>query len=139
MSNAFLPRGSQFSRSPDGSTYTTMAEAKKVTFSIKGEFLDVSNMDSPTAYKEWLAGMIDGGSVKVEANFIASDATQTQLWADLAAQTKLFWKLELPATRGNLTWQGFVEELSPDFDTEKPAGNSVSIKVTGAMVWTPSA
>lgn len=140
MSNAFLPRGAQFSRSSDGgTTYVVIGEAKKISFSIKGDFLDVSNMDSPSVYKEFLAGMIDGGSVKVDANFINTDVVQNELWTDFSGQTLLYWKLELPNARGNFVWQGYVEELAPDFDVEKPAAQSISIKVTGMMTWTPNA
>lgn len=139
MSNAFLPRGSAFSRSPDGSTYTKIGEAKKVALSIKGEFIDVSNMDTPTPFKEFLPGMIDGGSVKVDANFLNNDTVQNDLLNDLTAQTNLYWKLELPSTKGNFTFQGFVEDFSPEFDYSKAATQSVSIKITGECDWTPNA
>jgi predicted secreted protein len=138
MSNAFLPRGTQFKRSPDGTTYTTIGEAKKIAIAIKGAFEDVTNMDSPTAFKEFIAGLIDGGSVKVDANFINTDAVQNDLLNDLTAQTLLFWRVQLPNTRGKFEFSGYVEEFSPDFDVSKPATQAVSIKVTGAAVWTPN-
>jgi len=138
MSASFLPRGTQFMRSPDGVTYTKIAEAKKITQSRKGDFLDATNMDTPTAFKEWTPGMIDGGSVKVDANFINTDAIQNDLENDFAAQTLLFWRIQLPNTRGKYEFQGYVEELSPDFDVEKLASQSISVKTTGQTVWTPN-
>lgn len=138
MSSAFLPRGTQFDRSPDGATYTKVGEAKAIGFSIKGNFEDVSNMDSPSAYKEWLAAMIDGGSVKVDTNFLNGDPVQNLLLGDLGAQTLLFWRVQLPNTKGKFEFQGFVEDFSPQFDVSKAASNSVSIKVSGAVVWTPN-
>ena len=138
MSASFLPRGTAFNRSPDGAAYTKVAEAKKITFSVKGEFLDATSMDSPSAYKEWTPGMIDGGSVKVELLFINTDAVQNDFWTDLSGQTLLYWSVQLPNTRGKFTFQGYVEELGPDFDVEKLATNSVSIKITGLLTWTPN-
>lgn len=138
MSSAFLPRGTQFKRSPDGTTYTTIGEAKKIAVSIKGAFEDVTNMDSPTAFKEFIAGLIDGGSVKVDANFLNADGVQNDLLNDLTSQTLLFWRIQLPNTRGKFEFQGFVEEFGPDFDVAKPATQAVAIKVTGACTWTPN-
>lgn len=138
MSASFLPRGTQFERSTDGSSYVKIAEGKKITFSIKGDFLDATNMDSPSAYKEWTPGMIDGGSVKVDANFINTDAIQNDLFSDLAAQTLLYWRVQLPNTRGKFEFQGYVESLDPDFDVEKLATHSVSVKITGTLTWTPN-
>lgn len=138
MSASFLPRGSQFGRSTDGTAYVTIAEAKKIDFSIKGDFTDVSNMDSPSVYKEWLPTMIDGGTVKVDLNFINTDATQNALWTDLSGQTDLFWKVQLPNARGKFTFNGFVEALDPSFDVEKPASMTLSVKITGLLTWTPN-
>ena len=95
-------------------------------------------MDSPSAYKEWLAGMIDGGSVKVDTNFLNGDPVQNLLLGDLGAQTLLFWRVQLPNTKGKFEFQGFVEDFSPQFDVSKAASNSVSIKVSGAVAWTPN-
>lgn len=136
MSNAFLPRGTQFKRSPDGASYTTVAEAKRVAVSIKGAFEDVSNFDSPTAYKEYIPGLIDGGSIKVDCNLINTDAIQTDFYSDLANQTLLYWRIQLPSTRGKLEFQGFVEEVAPDLSHDKAAAMSVSVKVTGQVTWT---
>jgi Lambda phage tail tube protein, TTP len=138
MSNAFLPRGTQFQRSPDGTTYTTIGEAKKVALAIKGSFEDVSNMDMPDPFKQFIGGLIDPGSAKVEANFLNNDTVQNLLLGDLTSQTDLFWRVQLPSARGKFEFSGFVEELSPDFDVSKPAGQSVSVKITGKPVWTPN-
>lgn len=138
MSNAFLPRGTQFKRSPDGATYTTIGEAKKIAVAVKGAFEDVTNMDSPTPFREFIAGLIEGGSVKVEANFLNNDGVQNDLLNDLTSQTLLYWRIQLPAARGKFEFQGFVEDFQPDFDVAKAAAQSVSVKVTGACTWTPN-
>jgi phosphoglucomutase len=138
-SASFLPRGTQFSRSADGgTTRVVIAEAKKIGFSVKGSFEDVTNMDTTSAYKEWLPGMIDGGSVTVELNFINTDTVQGELWADLAAQTLLTWRVQLPNTRGRFDFSGYVEGMDPDFDVEKAASNKLSVKISGALTWTAS-
>ena len=139
MSLAFLPRGTQFRRSSDGgTTFVTIAEAKKISFSVKGSFEDVSNMDTPSNYKEWLPTLIDGGSVSVELNFINADTVQGELWTDLANQTQLTWRVQLPGAKGRFDFAGFVEGMDPDFDVQKAAMNKASFKITGLLTWTPS-
>jgi hypothetical protein len=139
MSASFLPRGTGFNRSADaGVTNVKIAEAKTIEFSVKGEFEDVSNMDTPTPYKEWLPTMIDGGSVKLDLNFINADPVQSGLFADIAAQTNLTWTAQLPNARGKFVMNGYVEELSPKFEVNKAATFTASIKITGALTWTPS-
>lgn len=139
MSGAFLPRGTQFQRSPDGTTYTTIGEAKKVTQSRKAEILDATNMDTATAYREKVPGLIDPGDIKVDLHFLNNDAVQNALETDFSNQTNLYWKIVLPNTRGHYAFQGYVTELAPDFDVTKLAAQSLGITVTGPVVWTPNA
>jgi hypothetical protein len=138
MSGSFLPRGTQLGRSTDGVAFTTIGEARKIGLSLKGSFEDVSNMDSPSVYKEFLATLIDGGSVKIDCNFLNNDATQNNLYADFAAQTLLYWQIQFPTARGKATFRAFVEEIAPDLDVQKAAVNSVSLKISGLYTWTPN-
>jgi hypothetical protein len=138
MSGAWLPRGTQLGRSADGVAYTTIAEAKKIGLSLKGSFEDVSNMDSASVYKEFLATLIDGGSVKIDVNFINTDAVQNDLYADFAAQTLLYWQMQLPNARGKATFRAYVEEIAPDLDVQKAATQSISLKISGLYTWAPN-
>jgi len=61
--------------------------AKPFLLSRKLSATEVSNMGSPNTYKEFIAGLRDGGEITFEGNYIPKDATQINVRADLDAGT----------------------------------------------------
>ena len=97
-SAAFAPRGTQFQHSPDGVTYTTVAEVIKIqTTGSKADLADVTNMDSASAFREYLATLVDSGEISLDTNFIPGNATQQILATDFNNQTLGYYKIVLRA------------------------------------------
>ena len=111
MSNAFLPRGTQFKRSPDGTTYTTIAEAKKISISVKGSFED----DLQYGFSDSLQGIHcradRRGKRKGRGKFHKHGHGRPGGTLDrfVLADASLLAGSQLFATRVKFLFQGFVE------------------------------
>jgi hypothetical protein len=139
MSSAFAPRGTQFLRSPDGVTYTKFAEVIKIDNSgMKADLADVTNMDSTSSFKEFLPTLLDAGEFKLDLNFINTDAIQNDLMTDFTNQTLLSWRVQFPAARGKMEFQGYVTQVDTSLEVTKQAMRTVTVKVTGPITWTPN-
>jgi predicted secreted protein len=66
--------------------------------------IDATNHASTSDYREYIGGLLDGGSVPIEGNFKAGDTTgQIGLKTDMEAHTLQTFVLTLPAAFG-VTW-----------------------------------
>ena len=137
MSQAFAPRGTQFQHSPDGVTYTTVAEVSKIqNTGSKADLADVTNMDSPSAFREFLATLVDSGEISLDTNLIPGNATQQILETDFNNQTLGYYKIVLPASLGNATFRAYVSSKDFDLPIDKQGTRSLKLKVTGAITVT---
>lgn len=134
MSSAFAPRGTQFQHSPDGVTYTTVAEVSKISNTgSKADLADVTNMDSTSSFREFLATLVDSGDIDLECNFIPGNASQQVLETDFNAQTNGYYKIVLPNALGNSTFRAFVSSRDFALEIAKQGTRTVKLKVTGQM------
>ena len=101
--------------------------------------IDVSNHDSENAYKEFIAGMVDGGDIGVEMNFKAADSVgQIALHTDIQERTMRAWQITLPSSLGNLAGNGYGTNWSMAFPPDGSITVSTTIKVTGKPTLTIS-
>jgi hypothetical protein len=108
---------------------------------MKMDMKEVSNMGSPSTFKEFIAGLRDGGAVTFEANYIPKDATQLNTQADLNAGVLSTWSITLPGTPGNANtciwmFSGYVDTINPAIPLDDRITVTGSIKITGKpVVW----
>src|SRR5689334_4349352 len=63
-----------------GGSFATVAEVRTIgEIASNFNILDASNMDSPSAFKEWIGGMKDGEEFDLEYNAVPGAATQARL------------------------------------------------------------
>ena len=139
MSNAFAPRGTELQRGTPLSspTYTTIAEVTKIAISgSKADLADVTNMDSPSNFREFLPTLLDSGEVTAEFNFIPADATQATVLSDFNGQVLSPWKIVLPNSLGNFTFTAYVSTLDVDLPIDKQGTRSFKLKITGPVTFT---
>jgi predicted secreted protein len=148
MSKAFQGIGTKLQRG-DGAgpeVFTTIAEMVKVQQSgSKADIVDVTNLDSPNAYKEKLVTILDAGQIAFDGNMVADDATQQAVQADFDGRVLHNWKVILPVdpattiTRGHWEFEAYVTSI--DFDTphDKQATISGKLEITGARTFFPGA
>src|SRR5579872_5552723 len=68
-----------------GASYTNIAQLKKFNFSgLKAEFDDITNLDSPSIFKEWMKTIVDGDTVAYDGVMNPADPTTQALLSNIA-------------------------------------------------------
>jgi predicted secreted protein len=101
--------------------------------------VDVTNMDSPSQYAEYIAGIIEGGEVTLSGNWINSTAQKAVLAALGGASSA--WSILNPGTQpaaGHWNWNGFVSAFNPEAKHDKQLTFSFTIKVNGPVTYSVS-
>ena len=116
--------------------FTLLAER----VSIKGpgisrDSLDATHMDSPNNWREFIAGLKDGGEVTIESNYVPTDATQNATTGALAlfnSGVTRNWKLVMPVSP-IVTWilPAFLTNFEPDIPLDDKMMLSLTLKVAG--------
>ena len=112
---------------------TPVAELTNISGpTVSADTIDVSSHGSADAYREFVAGLIDGGEVSMEGNLttaVAGNVIMTALNNRIAVAVVITF----PAAAGVATWT--FNGIVTGFETEAPhddkLGFSASIKVTG--------
>jgi predicted secreted protein len=101
--------------------------------SQSADVLDVSNHDSANSFREYIAGLIDGGELSLDGNFIVSDTNgQIALHTDMQAGTKRACFLLLPMAVGvAMSFNALAKGFEPSFPHDGKMGMSGSLKVSG--------
>lgn len=116
--------------------FTTVAELRTISGpTLTAETIDVTTHNTPTPFRRYISGLLDGGEVTFDINFIPTDATHgysTGLLKDMTDRTRRNFQIVFPDT-GTTTWllptviTGF--EMSSDPADVLMA--SVTLKVAG--------
>src|SRR5258708_7026176 len=103
---------------------------------MKADMKESSNMLSPNTYKEFLAGLREGGDVTFEGNYIPKEATnsQTTLRTDFENGTASSWTIVLPNAMGTWTFTAFVSALTPAYPLDDRITVVGTLKITGKPV-----
>ncbi len=122
-----------------GSVYTNVAQLKKFNFSgLKAEFDDITNLDSPSIFKEWMKTVVDGDTVTMDGVMNPADPTTQGLLTNLATAGSAslnFWKITL--TNGSvLVFQGYVQDFKFGAEYNKAITFSGTIKIVGNVTAT---
>lgn len=116
--------------------FTTVAELRTISGpTLTAETIDVTTHNTPTPFRRYISGLLDGGEVTFDINFIPTDTTHgysTGLLKDMTDRTRRNFQIVFPDT-GTTTWllptviTGF--EMSSDPADVLMA--SVTLKVAG--------
>lgn len=115
-------------------TFTTIAEVKDIDGPGRtADTIEVTSMDSTGGYKEYIPSLKDGGEVSFDMNFTTS-AAQAALVTDFENRTKRNFKIVTThATPKNISFSGYITDLSYSFEVAGVAMRSVTIKITGPV------
>ncbi len=137
MSGAFWAYGSTLQLG-DGATseaFTSIAEITELTPpSMSRDDIDVTSHSSPDGYREFIAGMRDGGEVSFKANWLPTNATHdftTGLGETFNDNVTHNWKIILPDSVVAISFAGFLTAFETDTPLEEQATLSGTIKVSG--------
>ncbi len=103
--------------------------------------IDVTSVDSDA--REFIAGLSDPGEVSFDGNFVADDASQLGLRADMAARVLRNFKLTLADATAALTKPTVIAftAVVTKFEIKGSVDNKVdfaaALKISGVPVYTP--
>lgn len=121
----------------DGATneaFTTIAEVRDISGpSLAMDAVEVTSHSSTSAYREFIGGLLDGGEVTFDVNFLPANATHSYsagLIKDLHGRTKRNFQIIWP---GTTTWSfaAFVTKFEPSAAVDGALSASVTLKITG--------
>lgn len=120
----------------DGATPEVFSAIAEVT-NVGGpgmsmDTVDITSHGSAGGWKEYAGGLLDGGEIKLELNFLPGNTSQQSLSTALSARSKKNFKLVFPDTPAT-TWSfaAFVTNFEPSAPVDGKLGASVTLKITG--------
>lgn len=138
-SAAKAAKGTLFQRGDGGSpeVFTSVLEVKKISGpDIKKDFLEVTHMESPGSYKEFIASLRDAGEVALECNFLPAAAGQSVMLTDLESDTIRNYKILWPQhSSKSATFPGLVVGYKPEHEVGGVSMVSFTVRVCGAITW----
>ena len=103
------------------------------------ETIDMTSHDSSDTYREFIAGLRDGGELSFEGNFIPSDSTgQIAMHTDFQSGSTKTWSITFPSSLGSMAGNGIVTAFELSYPAEGKISISGTIKVTGKPTLTIS-
>lgn len=119
-------------------TPLTVADINKLgALGITSNEIDVTTLDSPSNYKEFIAGFKDAGEISLSGLIKTETSFQTLLTL-AEAQSVETWTITFPSG-AKLFFQGFVKQMEEAESTpENVRGFTGSIRTTGKVVYASS-
>jgi len=128
MSNAVAAFGTKFSWNTHEVAELTNIEGPTQTM----DTIDVTSHDSADAFKEFIAGLRDGGDISIEGNFIHGDTNgQIAMMSDFQAVTKRAWTITGPSSHPSIAGNGYITALNFTFPYADKIGFKATVKITG--------
>jgi len=115
-----------------GAALSTVVEVTKLSGpSVEADDIELTHMASPNGYKEFIAGLVNGGAMNLELNY--TKAQSTSLLA--AVGTNDTFTMTLPDSS---TWvfTGYVKSLGQETPMSDKVSNTAAIKISGKPVFT---
>lgn len=141
MADGELGFGSKF-QTGDGSspeTFTDLALVSSITPpGMSRDSIDVSHMQSPDAWRDFIAGLKDAGEVTLELNFKPGSAgflalmTEMSLSSDNATKSR---RIVFPDT-SRFDFEAFLTNIEPEAPHDDKMVVTATFKVTGAPTLT---
>ncbi len=124
-------------------TFTTFAEVTNITPpNISRDSIDASHEQSPDAWREFIAGLKDGGEVTIEFNFLPGQSSTTTMLAEFdlagpsATKTRRIQFYRSGVVIANWEFEGFLTGFEPEAPLDDKMTASATFKVSGKPVLT---
>jgi hypothetical protein len=121
--------------SPD--VYVALAEVKSITPpSIDVDQVEVTHMQSPNRYREFISGLLDGGECSFEMNFVPGSTSDDRLFELLNLATGVSRRRACRISYPNgVTWafDAEVTGYEPDVPFDDVMTATVTLKVSGTI------
>jgi hypothetical protein len=118
--------------------FETIAEVTSITPpQMESDDIEVTHMESPGGYKEYIPGLREAGEVSFEVNFLPAHPTHngtTGLAADHRNRTIRNWRIELAGGGAVWTFPGYVKTFNVSIPVDDKVPAAVTLKVTGEPI-----
>ncbi len=105
---------------------------------VESEEIEVTTLDSPDGYREFIAGLKDAGEIAIKG-VVKSDAQLQTLLGKAEDQTVEDWEVDFPSGT-KWTFSGFVKALKEgEITIDGKRTFEMTIRVTGKPTFTPAA
>lgn len=135
MSEALAAKGTllKVGNAASPEVFTTLAEVVNISGpGLKAEALDVTHMSSTDGFREFVGGLIDGGEISLEVNFLPSNATHTGLSTDMYNRTLRNFKLTWPLSPAvNWSFSAIVTGYEPGAPVDGKLSANITLKLSG--------
>jgi len=131
-----------------GTTYTAIGQVQDISGpNITRGTVDVTDHDSTSGYREYLAGLPDAGDLTFSIGWSPVDAAHgtaagTGILSDFLDEqcTMTTWQLSMNICTGTAIWtfDGFLTGFSPSYPVEGQNTAAVSVKISGVPTLTMS-
>ena len=116
--------------------FTTIAEVTNISGpSLSQEAIDVTSHSSSGAFREKVGGLLDGGEVTLDVNFVPTGATHKEaeggLLKDMTDRTVNNYKLIFSDVGTYWIFPALVTGFVPDMAVEGKLGAAVTLTVSG--------
>ena len=138
-STALLGYGSSFQIVSDSSPdlYVELLEVKSITPpSVTVDQVEVTHMQSPNRFREYISGLADGGEASFDMNFIPGNASDDRLFELLNLPVGVSRRRSMRINYPNgVTWtfDGELTGYEPSVPFDDAMTASVTIKVSGPV------
>lgn len=126
---------------PSSEEFTPIPSLKdfKLPTGKRGE-LDVTTMDSPGEYKEFIAALKDPGTMSLVVIYDPKDEIHSQLYDLKESGDDCNFQVVLPDAAGNEQYEfaAFVNDFELDLNVEKEVDATIGLRITGAITRTPA-
>lgn len=109
--------------------YATAIEMPGIVF----DTVDVTTNSSPNGFREFIAGLADGGEVTFTLNYHDDETTHQELWDAQQAREVVAFQVAMPQFETNnlFDFEGFVTGLPISSPVDAQVTQAVTIKITG--------
>ncbi|MBI6628326.1 phage tail protein [Pontibaca salina] len=141
MSEQIIAYGATVERSTDGTTYEAIPECKGVAVpAVTTEYQEVTSLDSPNGFREYVKGLKDAGEITVPAGY--TSAGYAQQISDQNANGAIYYRVTMPlqpsqTTEGDVfEFRGFPTPELEANDLGAPVNMNINLRLTGDVTWT---
>ena len=129
------PAGTKLSyKTKEGGTKTTIGKLTSIgEISQTADEIDITTLDSTGAYREYLQGFKDAGTLDVTGLYAPGDASQQAFNTLYQSGETVGWEIEFP-DKSTLTFDGFVSGVNyGPIEVDGVPGFGGTIRLTGPV------
>ena len=106
---------------------------------VSVDAVDATHTESEGAAREFIAGLVDYGEIKIEMNLVAGEASDALIRSTMIARAAVQWRITFPGGPSPSN-QAVGSGILTGYETEAPLDDkmtaNLTIKVTGVVTYT---